>query len=159
MINLSEIAESYYRDLSRLQQEIDSFPDDAALWRVLPGVQNSAGNLVLHLEGNLREYIGRALGGIPFQRVREAEFTRTGMSQHELHAILDDLRKMVPSVIGNLRADSLGETQALQLSGKQVSTFQYLLLLYGHLSYHMGQIDYLRRISGGGSAIAFVELR
>src|SRR5215831_15838812 len=109
MVNLSEIAEAYYRELSRLLQEVDGFPDDAGLWRVLPGVKNSAGNLILHLEGNLRDFIGRELGGIPFQRFREGEFTRTGLSRQELRAMIADLREMVPAVIGKIPAESLAE--------------------------------------------------
>ena len=64
----------YRRDLSRLLQEIERFPDDGALWRTLPGVTNSAGNLILHLEGNLREFIGRQLGNVAFERKRDLEF-------------------------------------------------------------------------------------
>ena len=60
-------------------------PDTAALWRTLPGVTNSAGNLIIHLEGNLREYIGRCVAGIPYQRHRDAEFSTTGLT-------IDDLR-------------------------------------------------------------------
>ena len=158
MINTTEIAEAFYRDLSRLLQEVDSFRDDQPLWQVLPGVTNSVGNLVLHLEGNLREYIGRELGGVPFERKRDAEFTPTGLSVDELHSRVDRLREMVSDVIGRVSTESLGEVQPLMLSGKQVSRFQYLMLLYGHLNYHLGQIDYLRRIGGNGSAISFVDL-
>lgn len=158
MINVSEIAESYARDLSRLLQEVESFPDDASIWRVPPGVSNSAGNLVLHLEGNLREFIGRALGGLPFDRKRDAEFSTTGLSRGELRSRVNRLREIIPPAIRQLTIESLGAIQPVPLSQKQVSTFQYLLLLYAHLSYHLGQIDYLRRIVTGGSAIAFAEL-
>lgn len=159
MIDIRQLAEAFYRDLSRLIQELDSFPDDAALWRILPGVNNSAGNLVLHLEANLREYIGRELGAISFDRNRDAEFTTTGLSVGDLHLRVDRLREMVPAVIGRLSAESLDQVQNLKLSGKQVPTLQYLVLLYGHLNYHLGQVDYLRRISTAGSAIAFADLR
>lgn len=55
----------FRRDLTRLNQQIEAFPDDASLWSVLPGITNSAGNLVLHLEGNLKEFVGRQLGKLP----------------------------------------------------------------------------------------------
>jgi hypothetical protein len=158
MIDTNDIAEAFYRDLSRLLQEVDSFSNDGAIWRVLPGINNSVGNLVLHLEGNLREYIGREIGGVPFDRKRDLEFSTSDLTVAELHAKVEGVREIVSAVIGRLSANSFPEVQRLKLSGKQVSTFQYLVLLYGHLNYHLGQIDYLRRIGGNGSAISFVEL-
>ncbi len=158
MMNTSEISELYVRDISRLLQEVDSFPDDASLWRVLPGISNSAGNLVLHLEGNLREFIGRILGGVPFERKRDAEFSSTGLSRDELHARVDRLRETIPPVIRRLPGESLNTIQPRPISNRPISTLQYLMLLYAHLSYHLGQIDYLRRVITGGSAIAFTEL-
>lgn len=59
----TELSHLFRRDLARLQQEVNAFNDDQGLWLRLPGVENTAGNLVLHLEGNLREFIGRQLGG------------------------------------------------------------------------------------------------
>jgi hypothetical protein len=69
-----ELAALFRRDIARLLQQIHAFPDDASLWQAVPGVNNCAGNLVLHLEGNLREFVGRQLGGVPYQRNRPAEF-------------------------------------------------------------------------------------
>jgi hypothetical protein len=69
-----ELAALFRRDLNRLIQELRAFPSDEKLWAVLPGISNSAGNLILHLEGNLREYIGRQLGGVAYTRQRDLEF-------------------------------------------------------------------------------------
>lgn len=157
MIDVNQIADLFYRDLTRLLQEVESFPDDAAPWRVLPGITNSAGNLVLHIEGNLRLYIGRELGAIPFERHRESEFSARGVSVAELRAKVEYLREAVPGVIRRLSDESLAEIQREEISGKRLTTHQYLVHLYGHLSYHLGQIDYLRRISGG-KTVAFVDL-
>ena len=66
----------YRRDLTRLLQQVEAFPDNNSLWKTLPGVTNCAGNLVLHLEGNLREFVGRQLGGQDYQRQRPLEFSR-----------------------------------------------------------------------------------
>ena len=68
----------FRRDLSRLIQQIDAFPDDETLWLRLPGITNSAGNLALHIEGNLREYIGRQIGKLPYDRMRDLEFSSKG---------------------------------------------------------------------------------
>lgn len=82
----SELAKLFGRDLARLRKEIAEFPSDEMLWQTLPGVTNSAGNLALHLEGNLREFIGRQLGGIGYQRDRPLEFhcaaSRVRISMH-----------------------------------------------------------------------------
>jgi Protein of unknown function (DUF1572) len=158
MMNTDEIAELFYRDLTRLLQEVEAFADDASLWRVLPGVNNSAGNLVLHLEGNLRTYIGRELGGIPYERHRDLEFSSKGLSAAELRAKVQYLRETIPAVIVELDNESFGKIQPEEISGKRLSTHQFLLHAYGHLSYHLGQIDYLRRISASAGPVAFVDL-
>lgn len=157
MIDTTALAELFYRDLTRLLQEVESFPDAAAPWRVLPGITNSAGNLILHIEGNLRLYIGRELGGIAFERHRESEFSTASLSAAELRAKVEYLRDTIPGVIRQLSVESLAEIQPEAISGKRLSTHQYLVHLYGHLNYHLGQIDYLRRI-GGGQPVAFVDL-
>ena len=75
----SELAAIFKRDLGRLRQEIEGFPEGDAIWQVAAGMNNSPGNLVLHLEGNLREYIGRQLGGVAYQRTRPKEFSEKGV--------------------------------------------------------------------------------
>src|SRR5512139_1159238 len=91
-----ELAALFARDLRRLQQELEAFPDDASLWVTAPGVTNSAGTLALHLEGNLREYIGRQLGGGSYRRDRPAEFSTRGVPQADLVARTDRLRADIP---------------------------------------------------------------
>ena len=78
------LAALFSRDLTRLIQELEAFPNDEALWQRAPGVTNSAGNLVLHLEGNLREFIGRQLGGIAYRRARDQEFALNGATREDL---------------------------------------------------------------------------
>lgn len=58
----NDLAALFRRDLTRLGQQIAAFPNDEALWLTLPGVANTAGNLSLHIEGNLREFVGRQPG-------------------------------------------------------------------------------------------------
>ena len=71
----SELAALFSRDLAKLSQQIEAFPTDEALWQTLPGVKNAAGNLALHIEGNLREFVGRQLGDLAYQRKRDLEFS------------------------------------------------------------------------------------
>ena len=62
------------RDLRALRREIESFGDESDVWRVPPGISNSAGTLALHLAGNIQYYIGTVLGGTGYLRDRDAEF-------------------------------------------------------------------------------------
>ena len=92
-----ELATLFRRDLAKLIQQIESFPDDESLWRVLPGVSNAAGNLALHLQGNLKEYVGPQLGQLSYVRNRPLEFSTRGLSKREVCAQLTELRSHVPA--------------------------------------------------------------
>lgn len=154
----NELAALFQRDITRLCQELRQFPDDGMLWRTLPGVTNSAGNLALHLEGNLREYVGRQLGHIAYTRQRDLEFATFGKSQQDLVAALEAVAKMVPEVIHALSDAALDADFPEDVLGKRIPTRQFLIHLHGHLNYHLGQIDYLRRILASGTAVDFAGL-
>ncbi|HSS96606.1 MAG TPA: DUF1572 family protein [Terriglobales bacterium] len=148
-----ELGAMYRRDLTRLAQHIDAFPNDAALWQTHPAVTNSAGNLALHIEGNLREFVGRQIGGNTYTRKRDLEFSSKGVSKQELESRLADLKALIPSTIEKLSSEQL-ETQYPQtIFERATSTQELLISLYGHLNWHMGQIDYLRRILNDGKAV------
>lgn len=149
----NELASMYTRDLTRLVQELRAFPETDALWQLAPGVTNSAGTLGLHLEGNLREFIGRQLGGRDYTRDRPAEFGTRGVAQAELVRRAEALVTDIPPVIASLDAGTLDRPYPQDAFGRGMSTRQFLLHLYGHLNYHLGQIDYLRRVTTGNGAI------
>jgi hypothetical protein len=157
MSTASELAELFARDLRRLKQELEVVPDED-LWRRLPGISNSAGNLVLHLEGNLREYIGRQLGSVPFERDREQEFGRSGVAGAELSARVAALEELIPPILRGLNASQMRSPYPEEVFGAALSTGQFLVHLHGHFNYHLGQIDYLRRILGPGKSIPFAIL-
>lgn len=148
----------FRRDLTRLIQELEAFPDNETLWRKLPGIGNSAGNLALHLEGNLREYIGRQLGNVPYTRERKLEFMRADLAEDELIRRIGEVKELVPSIVAGLTDARLQSTYPEKVFSTPASTQQFLTSLYGHLSYHLGQIDYLRRILTSGTAIDFAGL-
>lgn len=153
-----ELAALYYRDLTRLIQELTAFEDEAAVWSRTGGVSNSVGNLALHLEGNLREYIGRQLGGISFSRKRDLEFSTTGVPVQELISRVTEVRDLVPRIISALDAAILEAEYPEKVLGAPMSTRQFLLHLFGHFNYHLGQIDYLRRVVTGQGAVSFAGL-
>jgi hypothetical protein len=109
-------------------------------------VTNAAGNLALHIEGNLREFVGRQLGNLPYERKRELEFSSKGQSRDELSKRLAELRRSIPPIIEELSAEQMEMEYPEVVLGAATSTQEFLIHLYGHLNWHLGQVDYLRRI-------------
>ena len=141
----TELAALFTRDLSRLVRQLDAIPD-GDLWRTLPGVTNSAGTLMLHLNGNLREYIGRQLGGVDYTRDRPREFAARDVPRAEMAADLAGLVTLVPGVLERLPAARWDATYPENVLGEPLTTRHFVVHLYGHFNYHLGQIDYLRRV-------------
>ncbi len=152
-----EIADLLQRDLTRLIQQIEAFTDPETLWQCAPGITNSAGNLALHLEGNLREYVGRLVGGVPYHRVRDQEFSGKNLTSVELAKRIEETRQIVTTALRQMDEDRLPDTFPGDPSGVPMSTRQFLIHLYGHFSYHSGQIDYLRRLLTQGAAVNYVK--
>ncbi len=158
MTTAGGLAALFSRDLTRLVQELQAFPSDETLWERAPGVKNSAGNLVLHLEGNLREFVGRQLGQVAYKRARDQEFAPNGLSREDLARRMSDVKELVAKVMSELSDNQLAATYPEDVLGTSLSANAFLVHLYGHLNFHLGQIDYLRRILTEGSAVAFAGL-
>jgi uncharacterized damage-inducible protein DinB len=155
----SDLASLFARDLVRLRQQVAAFETADGLWAVTwPGVTNSAGNLVLHLEGNLREYVGRQMGGIAYERDRPLEFSAKGESQAEVLTRIEGLIQTIPAVIRAMSETELNTPSAEQRLGAPSTNRMFLLHLYSHFSYHLGQIDIIRRQLTGQGAIAYATL-
>jgi uncharacterized damage-inducible protein DinB len=150
----NELAELFRRDIDRLLQEVKAFPNQADLWQRLPGISNSAGNLMLHLEGNLREYIGRQLGGVAYNRKRDLEFSSSGVPLDELLQRVTAVKQTIPDIVSGLSDAVLDATYPQEVLGAPVSTRKFLIHLQGHLNYHLGQINYLRRTLTEGRALS-----
>lgn len=152
------LAPLFRRDLTRLGQQIEAFPSDDLLWQTPPHFTNPPGNLVLHLEGNLREYVGRQLGNMPYARDRPLEFSTRGVSKQELIARVAELRQLIPSIIEKLSTEQMEKDHPEVVLEVAMSTAAFLIHLYGHLNWHLGQIDSLRRALTGGGAIPLAGL-
>lgn len=148
----SEFAALFTRDLARLSRQLDAF-DDAHLWQVLPGVTNSAGNLMLHLNGNLRAFIGLQIGGIAYGRDRAREFSAKDVPRAEIAADLAGLATLIPEVLAAVTPARWDELFPEDVLGTPLSNRHFVIHLYGHLNYHVGQIDYLRRVLSGEGAL------
>jgi uncharacterized damage-inducible protein DinB len=154
----TELAALFARDLTRLIQELRAFPDTAAIWQTAPGVANAAGTITLHLEGSCRHFIGHHLGRIAYTRQRPLEFSARGVEQAELIARLEAVKDLVPRVIAGLSDAELDADFPEVVLDRPMPTRQWLIHLLGHLNYHLGQVDYLRRFTTGNGAIDLAGL-
>ena len=154
----TEIAELFHRDLERLLQELRAFPDTSSIWQTGPGVSNAAGTLALHLEGNLREFIGRQLGHIDYTRQRPLEFSTRDVARDDLIARIEAVKSSIPQVIGMLSDAQLDASFPEEMNGRRMSTRLMLMHLATHFNYHLGQVDYLRRFVTGRAAIDLASL-
>jgi len=141
------------RDLGCFIREVEAFPDDATLWRTLPGIRNSAGNLALHVAGNLRHFVGAVLGGTGYGRDRDQEFAQREGSRAEVSAILKAAVNEVEVGLRGLTEAALAAPYPMAVMGHQPPTGRFLLHLSTHLAFHLGQAGYLRRaLTGEGRA-------
>jgi uncharacterized damage-inducible protein DinB len=151
------------RDLRALRREVEAFPDERDLWRVPPGVANSAGTLALHLAGNIQHYVGTVLGKTGYVRDRAAEFARRDVPRAEILTQIDAAIAAVETGLAKLTDAMLAADYPEPVAGHTVMTSEWLVHLAVHVGYHLGQVDYHRRIvTGRGDttgAMAIPELR
>jgi len=148
----SAIGAILVRELTSLRQEIEAYPSDADLWRVVPGITNSAGTLALHLAGNLQHFVGSILGGTAYVRNRDVEFSARGLSKAQLVAQVTDAISAVEQTFMRLGPADLESEYPEAVAKVRVNTGDFLIHLASHLAYHLGQVDYHRRIVTGNSA-------
>jgi len=141
LINLFE------RDLSKLEQEIAAYETPEGIWRVPAGISNSAGNLCLHLCGNLQHFVGAVLGQTGYVRNRELEFSARNVPTEDLLVLVSSTRRIILTVIAALTADDLEKTYPEKVFSGTMSTGHFLVHLITHLNYHLGQINYHRRLT------------
>jgi uncharacterized damage-inducible protein DinB len=139
--------ELYTRDLRRLCDELNLYPDEAAIWEIQPGIANSAGTLCLHLVGNLKHFIGAVLGHTGYIRQRDLEFSLRNVPRAELLKSVEETISVVENAIRTLETSDFDKIYPLEKNGQIVTTHHMLLHLFGHLSYHLGQINYHRRLT------------
>ncbi|MCX6199409.1 MAG: DinB family protein [Bacteroidetes bacterium] len=146
MLNLS-LSEIYERNLLQLKYEINLYANESALWSVRGQVSNSAGNLCLHLIGNLNHFIGATLGNTGYVRHRENEFTSKNVPRENLLAEIDKTIEVLKTTLSQMKEEDLAKEFPLLKHDKRVSTEEMLLHLLAHLNYHLGQINYHRRLA------------
>lgn len=140
------------RDLRALRRELDAYPDDEAVWATPPGISNSCGTLVLHLAGNLRTYVGLHIGGIPYERDRPREFSARGLPRDVLRADIDATIEAVDRATASLTDAVLAREFPVPIGQVRINTQEMLMHCAVHLTYHLGQVDYHRRLTTSNPA-------
>ena len=137
------------RELEAFAREVELFPDDASLWKTLPGVSNSAGNLALHVCGNLKHYLGGVLGGTGYVRNRDLEFASSAGSRGDVARQLRETAGIVRQTLARLSAEGLAAPYPEPIANMQLPCGRWLMHLAVHLGFHLGQAGYLRRVVTG----------
>jgi hypothetical protein len=136
----------YSRDLVKLKQELELYNNEDNIWRIDKNILNSAGNLSLHLIGNLNTYIGAELGNTGYIRNRPEEFSLKNVPRQELISKIERTIEMLDATLSSLTEDQLKSEYPQTVFDGKVSTEYFLLHLATHLSYHLGQVNYHRRL-------------
>jgi uncharacterized damage-inducible protein DinB len=136
----------FKRELLKLKIEIESYKQESNLWRIEKNIANSGGNLCLHLIGNLNTYIGSTLGQTGYVRNRDAEFTLKNIPRQELIQKIEDTIRVIEQVLPTVTAAQLEKEYPMIVLKEPTSTAYFLVHLATHLTYHLGQINYHRRL-------------
>lgn len=136
----------FNRDLTKLKQEIELYQNETKLWAIEKGITNSAGNLCLHLIGNLNSYIGSELGKTNYIRNRPLEFSLKNVPRVELLDKIEDTIVIVNKTLHSVTAEMLQQEYPILVFESKTSTEFFLIHLSTHLAYHLGQINYHRRL-------------
>ncbi|MEB2785606.1 DUF1572 family protein [Algoriphagus persicinus] len=143
---LEELIRLFERDIERLKLEIHSYSNEENLWKVEHNITNSAGNLCLHLVGNMSHFVGKEMGGFDYVRDREFEFSCKYVPISELAGMVEKLQGIVTASLEGLDEAMLEKDYPLEVFGSKMSHSYFLIHLYGHFNYHLGQINYHRRL-------------
>ena len=140
------LPEIFERDLNKLKDEISLYRDENSLWIVKKEISNSAGNLCLHLIGNLNHFIGATLGNTGYVRNRENEFAAKNIFRKDLISEIEKTIEVVFNTLNKLSAEDFEKDFPVRKHDKIVKTDFMLLHLLTHFNYHLGQINYHRRM-------------
>jgi uncharacterized damage-inducible protein DinB len=147
-ILIDSVKELILRDLAKLKLEISLYKTEDAIWKLDGEIKNTAGNLSLHLCGNLQHYIGEVLGKSGYVRNRDAEFSTKGLSQATLIKEIETTLAVVEKTLANLSHTVLDQPYPEDVFNRPMTTGYFLIHLAGHLNYHLGQVNYHRRLVG-----------
>lgn len=143
---VDELRKVFLKDLQKLKEEISLYKSEQNIWKIEKNIANSAGNLCLHLVGNLNHFIGTTIGNTGYVRNRDHEFSLKNIPQQELVKMVENTITMLDKVMQTIADDELKVEYPLLVFKEKTSTGYFLFHLLGHLNYHLGQINYHRRL-------------
>jgi uncharacterized damage-inducible protein DinB len=142
---LDVIKPLFERDLDALVKELNAYSNENLIWLKQNKVNNSSGTLCLHLCGNLQHFIGAQLGATGYVRNRKEEFDLQ-CSREELIQEIGKTKAIVLDTLGKLNPEILNDEYPQNVFGHSMTVAYFLTHLHGHLTYHLGQISYHRRL-------------
>ncbi len=143
---LDHLTKLFDRDLTRLSNEIMTYPEEDDLWVLKGEISNSSGNLCLHILGNLNHFIGAVLGDTEYERNREVEFSGKGIPRTRLLQEIKEINEIIRKILGSIKDEDLDKPYPINVFEDEMTTVYFLIHLHGHLNYHLGQINYHRRM-------------
>lgn len=151
-IYLDALNQSFQKYLDRLKDELLAYSDESVMWKVPDGIANSAGNLAVHLYGNLNHFIGAVFGNTGYVRDRPLEFSIKNKPRAEIIEEIDATKQMLNDVLPTLTREILHADYPIKFGDETPTTHKWLIQLSTHFVYHLGQINYHRRLLDAPSA-------
>jgi len=136
----------FERDLDKLKEEINLFKNEEDIWKIKEGITNPAGNLVTHLLGNLNHFIGKTLGHTDYVRKRDEEFSVKNIPREKLISDINSLKETIKNTLSHLSEEDLKKEFPVKIQEQTFTTQNMLIYLLAHFNYHLGQVNYLRRM-------------
>lgn len=137
---------NFENDIHKLIEEISRYENENDLWKLKGEIKNAPGTLALHLAGNLQHFIGAQLGETGYVRDRDKEFSERNVSKENLLKGLKESLQIVKTTLSKLSDEDLKKDFPILFKNKILPTVEILFLVYGDLKYHLGQINYHRRL-------------
>ncbi|CAL2056563.1 DUF1572 family protein [Tenacibaculum sp. 190524A05c] len=142
----SELITFFENELNGLISELELYINEENIWKLEKNITNSAGNLSLHLVGNLHTFIGKEVGKTGYVRNRELEFSQQNVSRKTLIKSIEETKEMIKSSLSPLSEADLKKEYPILKFSKPKSIEFFMVHLIKHLTYHLGQVNYHRRL-------------
>jgi hypothetical protein len=147
-MKMSDFVWQYNNSLDKLKEELLAYDDENTMWIIEKSIKNSAGHLAQHLVGNLKTFVGKYMGQIPYMRERDREFNERQFDRATLLRLIDETKEIISKSLVDKDVSFLElpfPKEAVVVKDDQTNGFM-LSYLYAHLNYHLGQVNYHRRL-------------
>ena len=136
----------YINFLDSLKEEITLYKNEEDIWRLFSAISNTPGNLCLHLCGNLDHFFGAVIGNTGYIRDRDLEFSKKNVSREELIEGIEQTKLMLEKIFDAMTLEDVNTVYPIDIFGDNVTYGFVFSRLISHLAYHIGQINYHRRL-------------